>query len=68
MKVVSMAMLMHDDVQGYNLGGKLSLEKELMFKFDHPFVVQMYHAYMTSQNIYFIMPLMKAGDFMGLLK
>ena len=45
-----------------SLDSKLCLEKELMFKFDNPFIMQMYYNYVTSANIYFIMPLMKAGD------
>ena len=66
MKVISLSMLALEEVQGLNLDTKLCLEKELMFMFSHPFILQMYHAYVTKENIYFIMPLMKAGDFFKL--
>ena len=66
MKVISLSMLAKEEVQGLNLDTKLCLEKELMFMFDNPFILKMYHAYVTKENIYFIMPLMKAGDFFKL--
>ena len=66
MKVISMAMLGNKNVESLNLGDKLCLEKELMFKFNHPFILQMYYSYVTAENIYFIMPLMNAGDFFKL--
>ena len=66
MKVISISMLAREEVQGLNLDTKLCLEKELMFMFDNPFILKMYHAYVTKENIYFIMPLMKAGDFFSL--
>ena len=37
-----------------------------MFEFDNPFISQMYYNYVTKANLYFIMPLMTAGDFFKL--
>ncbi len=44
------------------------LEKDILVKTDHPFLVGMDYLYMSKERLYFVLPFIEGGEMFKILK
>lgn len=61
-KVYAMKSLRKDVILDYDQIESTKLEKEILLKADHPFLVGMEYVFQTDQKIFFVMKFVRGGE------
>lgn len=67
-EVYAMKTLRKEDILNQEKLNSTLLEKDILLKVNHPFLVNMSYAFQTSQKLYFVMHFARGGDLYTQLK